>query len=197
MIKARTCGVWGLVWTAGVLAGGASVNAADNYKIDPVHSCVRFRVKHLGVSYMYGRFNDVSGDMTIDSEDAKKSSINVTIKAKSVYTNDEGRDKHLRGPDFFSAKEFPVITFKSTKIKKSGKHALKVTGDLTLHGVTKSITVKLEHVGEGDNPRFGYRSGYETTFTIKRSDYGMGYMAGNGMLGDEVRVEISIEGMRK
>ncbi|TAH37367.1 MAG: polyisoprenoid-binding protein [Planctomycetota bacterium] len=170
-----------------------AASAAESYDIDGVHSQVVFKANHLGVSYNYGRFNDVSGKFTWDAADPAKSSIEVTIKAESIDTGNGDRDNHLRGPDFFDAKQFPTISFKSTKVAKSGD-GLKVTGDLSLHGKTKAITVDAKHVGSND-AGFGYRTGFDVAFTVKRSEYGMSEML--EMLGDEVMVMVGIEGVRK
>jgi polyisoprenoid-binding protein YceI len=179
-----------------VLLSASSVFAADEYAIDPVHSMVQFRVKHLGVSYTLGRFNNPTGKMHIDEANPKKSSIEVSVKVADVDTNDAKRDAHIKGPDFFNGKMFPKITFKSTSVKKTGDTEFEVTGDMTLHGVTKTITVKAEKVGAGKDPWGGYRTGYYLKLTLKRSDYKMNFMQGPSGIGDEIRLEISIEGIR-
>ena len=169
---------------------------AEIFAVDPVHTSVVFRIKHLGVSYFYGRFNETSGSVRFDSQDPARSAIAFQIKTESVDTNNGQRDGHLKSPDFFNAKEFPLISFESTQIKKAAGKTYDVTGDLTLHGVTRPITLKLEHVGTGQaSPRFGYRIGFEATATIKRSDFGIDHMLGE-MLSDEVRVTVSIEAKR-
>ena len=175
-----------------VFAGAAG---AETYKIDGVHSAAVFRVSHMGVSYSYGRFNDIDGTMTLDDADPSKWSFDVTIKTESVDTANDKRDKHLRSQDFFNAKQFPVMTFKSTSVAKGSDGTYDVTGDFALLGVTKSITVKVEHVGSGDDGRGNYRSGIETVFTIDRTDFGMNYMPDG--LGKEVRVMVGLEGVRE
>ena len=165
--------------------------AADTYKVDPVHSSVVFRIKHLDVSYSYGRFNNPTGTVVWDAADPTKSSVNVEIKTENVDTDNQKRDDHLRGPDFFDVKQFPTITFKSTAVKAVGENKFDVTGNLTLHGVTKSITISLGKTGEAQT-QMGYRAGWETAFKIKRSDYGMTGMV--GPVGDEVELYVSIEG---
>jgi polyisoprenoid-binding protein YceI len=168
---------------------------AEMFEVDPVHSSVIFRIKHLGVSYFYGRFNDVSGKILFDAKNPVASSVEAQIKAESVDTNSADRDKHLRSPDFFNAKQFPAIAFKSRSVKKADATSFEVTGDLTLHGVTKPLTVKMTHVGTGDIPKFGHRAGFEGTFTVKRSEFGMTFMS--DLLGDDVQVTIGLEGVRK
>jgi polyisoprenoid-binding protein YceI len=167
------------------------VMAGDTYKVDPVHSSVLFRVRHMNVSEFYGRFADVSGTVTVDDADPSKSSFDVSIKTESIDSFNEKRDQHLRGPDFFSAKEFPTISFKSTSVKKVTDTTWEVTGDLTLHGVTRSITVSMEKTGAGSGPQGGAIVGFETVFTIKRTDYGMSNMLKG--IGDDVRIIVAIE----
>jgi len=179
------------------LSLGASQHAAaaDTYNIDPVHSRVSFRVQHFGASYFHAQFFDTSGSFSVDPKNIGKSAVEVTTKIASLDTHDDKRNGHLQSPDFFNAKAFPVMTFKGKRFKKLGSNKVQVTGDLMLHGVTKSVTLTLEHVGEGKDPWGGYRSGYEGSFTLKRSDYGMKFMLGG--IGDEVNVTLSIEGVRK
>ena len=171
------------------------VLGADTYSVDPTHSTVIFRITHLSVSTFQGRFNNMSGSFTVDSENPAKSSVQIEIEVESLDTNSDRRNNHLRSPDFFNAKQFPKITLESTAVKKKGDERLEVTGNLTLHGVTKSIKVEMVHIGSGKDPWGGFRSGYDTRFTIKRSEFGMDYMMGG--LGDEVEILLSIEGIQK
>ena len=179
--------------------GGASESAAPSvaaYDIDSGHSGVVFRTKHLGVAYFYGTFNDVKGSFSMDADDPSKSSIQIEIKADSIDTNSEQRDGHLKSPDFLAAKEFPVIKFESTKVKKKGD-GMAVTGDLTLHGVTKEVTAEVELVGAGETYQ-GYKAGFVADFTIDMTDFEMSYVQSNpGALGPEVDLTVSIEGLRK
>ncbi|MHC4217098.1 MAG: YceI family protein [Planctomycetota bacterium] len=167
----------------------------EQFKIDPVHSAIIFRINHLGVSPFYGRFNGPYGEFRFNPEDPTDSTLEVKVKAADVDTNNPNRDGHIKSADFLNAKQFPHITFKSTSFSRSGKHTYKVTGDLTFHGVTKSVTIDLEHVGTRDLPRFGYRCGFSTSFSIKRSDYGVNYMP--DLLGDDVLFMIGLEGARE
>ncbi len=169
--------------------------AAETYDIDKSHSFLLFRVKHLAVSYAHGRFNDFSGTFVVDDADPKKSTVEIEVKTESVDTGDAKRDQHLRSPDFFNAKQFRTMTFKSTSVKPAGGDKYEVTGDLALKGVTKPITVTLERVGSGKDPWGGYRTGFEGRFTLKRSDFGVDYMP--DLLGDEIVVTVAIEGVRK
>ncbi len=173
-----------------------NTQATETYKVDPVHTTAIFRIKHLGVTYFYGRFNETTGSFTLNTENPSEMSFDVQIKTESVDTNAAGRNNHLKSPDFFNAKQFPTISFKSKSVQSSGENTYTVSGDLTLHGVTKPITVQMEFVGQGDKgARSGYRAGFDVTFTIKRSDFGMNYM--QGMLGDEVTIMVGLEGVRQ
>ncbi|MBI5433649.1 MAG: YceI family protein [Planctomycetes bacterium] len=171
--------------------------AGATYEIDGVHSSVLFRIKHLGVSYFYGRFNEVTGSFVYDEAKPETSSIQVEVATASVDTGHDGRDQHLQSPDFFNAAEHPKLTFKSKEVKKSKDGKLSVTGDLTLHGVTKPVTADVEFVGAGDRGQMGNKAGFETTFTIKREDFGMTKMLGETGLGNDVRVTVSLEGNLK
>jgi polyisoprenoid-binding protein YceI len=180
-----------------IAAAAVAVPAsADAFEVDNVHSSVLFKVKHNNVSNFYGRFNEVSGSFHLSKDDASKSSMDIKVKAESVDSNSEGRDKHLNGPDFFSSKEFPEISFVGKAFEKSGENGFSVTGDLTLRGVTKSITAKVEHTGEGPGRRGGTVAGFEATFTIKRSDFGVSYMVGPG-LQDDVTLIVALQGAKK
>lgn len=173
-----------------VPASATPVSAAAPWKVDSGHSSVVFRIKHV-VAPFWGRFDKVSGTVQWDAAKPETASVELTVDVGSVNTNDGKRDDHLRGPDFFSAKEFPTMTFKSTKVTKKGDGKLEATGDLTLHGVTKSITVPIEVTGEGESPFKDTRAGFEATFEIKRGDYGVkGYIP---TISDEVRIVVALE----
>lgn len=180
---------------ATVLAVPAELWAGDEYAVDPVHSVVLAKIRHLNVSNFYARFNDVSGKVVVDEADPAKSSIEVVVKADSFDSNNEKRDQHVKNPDFLNAKQFPVITYKSTAIKKTGDDRYEVTGDLSLHGVTKPVTAAFTVVGRGKDPRGASIIGAETKFTFKRSDFDMSFMLQG--LGDEIEVTVSIEAGKK
>jgi polyisoprenoid-binding protein YceI len=172
--------------------------APDVFAIDPVHSTAIFRVHHMGAGRFYGRFNDVVGMFTFSEESDEMPSFDVTIKTESVDTKTEALDTHLKSADFFAAKEHPDMTFKSRTARKSAARTYEVTGDLTIRGVTKPVAATLEWTGANDGgPRFGYRCGFETSFTIKRSDFGMSYGLENKALGDETLIIVSLEGRRQ
>ena len=166
------------------------------YEIDTEHSMIIFRAKHSGVSYNYGRFNEFSGKLMMDATDVSMSMVEFEVKAASIDTGNEKRDQHLRSSDFFSAKQFPVITFKSAEVraKEGEKDVLEVTGDLELHGVKKSITVDVEITGRATGRDGESLIGFESIFTIKRSEFGMTY--GIGAVSDEIRLIVSIEAKR-
>lgn len=174
-------------------SSGLSAARADNYEIDLMHSAVTFKISHLGLSWVHGRFNEFSGNFTIDADPAK-TSFALNIKPESVDTGNAKRDGHLRSPDFFNVKQFPALTFKSTAVK-AVKDGFEVTGDLTLHGATKSITFTLLGGRKAEFPRGVQRTGYSTELAIKRSDFGMDKML--EAIGDEVRIAISFEGVKK
>lgn len=172
-------------------APSAQQSANQTFTLDGVHSSVMFRIEHMGVSNFYGAFTDVSGTYTVG--DAP--SFDITVKTDSVDTRNEGRDRHLESPDFFNAAEFPTITFKSTKAEKAGDN-WSVTGDLTLHGVTKPVTCEIKF-WPAKQTRQGNKSGFETHLTIKRSDFGMNTYIAEGGLGDEVTILVAGEGGAK
>ena len=168
----------------------------DRFAIDAGqsgHSSIHFRVMHAQVSWFRGRFNSFEGDFRLDRENLKESFVNVSVEAASVDGNSEGRNRHLRNQDFFSVKEFPKIGFKSSKVEAVGEKDFKVTGELSLRGKTQEVSFVAEFVGAGKaNERFGYRCGYEASFSIMRKDFGMTY--GGSMLSNEVTLEMSIQG---
>jgi polyisoprenoid-binding protein YceI len=175
-----------------LVAGSGAEAKSQSFTIDSVHSTVIFRVKHLGAAWAYGRFNEVSGSFAFDEEKPEGCALDLEIDAASVDTNNEDRDKHLRGEEFFNTEKFPSITLVSKKIAKVAEGTYELTADLTLLAETKEITVRLTKTGEAKHERFGHKIGFDTTFTIKRSDYGMKAML--DLLGDEVLVMVAIEG---
>ncbi|MBC6904801.1 YceI family protein [Saccharophagus sp. K07] len=185
------------VLAAAVLGMAAQVDAAD-YVVDKqgAHAFVQFRVKHLGYSWLYGRFNDFDGTFTYDEKDPSKNKINVTVKIASLDSNHAERDKHLRSADFLDASKFPTATFTSTAYKPTGEKTAELTGDLTLHGVTKPITIQVEHIGAGNDPWGGYRAGFEGRATIKPEEWGIA-MAKLGPASQEVELFLTVEGVRK
>jgi polyisoprenoid-binding protein YceI len=181
------------------LVGGLALQAAAiaqpvKYNIDNVHSSVIFGVGHLGISYTYGRFNKVGGEFVLDSGDVTKSTFKVTIDVASIDTNNAQRDEHLKTAEFFDVAKFPTIEFVSSEVIKTDK-GMDVKGKLTLHGVTKELTIPLAKVGEGNSPFGDYRVGFLTQFPIKRSDYEMKSLT--EAAGDAVTITFSIEGIKQ
>ncbi|MGI8979426.1 MAG: YceI family protein [Pirellulaceae bacterium] len=170
---------------------GTTAQAAESYSVDPVHSSVSFGISHAGISDIHGRFNEFSGTFVIDKDDPSKSSFTLDIKVASVDTNNAQRDKHLRAPDYFNDKQFPTLSFKSTKVKATDA-GYDVTGDLTLHGVTKPITLSLKGGHKVvEFPKGTPRIGVTSSVTIKRSEFGMTTELGG--LGDDVHIIVGLE----
>ena len=187
-------------WT-GMLALGAALSAlpalaaAAHYQVDPVHSFVMFRVGHMGVGHVYGRFDEVAGEFSFDAETPQNSSASVTVQTASVDTGVEKRDAHLKTADFFDVAQYPTMSFKSTAIKKVTDDVYEIAGDLTIHGVTKPVTVAAVHIGtmDSDQPNKS-RTGFEATVIIQRSEFGMNKMI--PAAGDMVSITLGIEGVR-
>jgi len=176
------------------LGASQGVRAVEMYAADPTHSSVVFRVKHMSTSFSWGRFNVIAGSFTLDESNPAEGRFEFQVKADSIDTADPKRDQHLKSPDFFNVVQFPTIAFKSQSIARSG-NAYEVTGDLTLHGVTKPIKLKVVTTGSGKNQMGTPIAGIESSFNIKRSDFGMSKMIPG--VGDDVWVNVSIEGVRK
>lgn len=181
-----------VVLVAGMSSTGRS---ADSFKVDGGHSAVIFRVEHLGVSYTYGRFNAISGKFVFSDDKPEAAMVEIEVQSGSVDTGDAKRDQHLKGPDFFSAKQFPILSFKSRKVTLAGAGIYEVEGDLSVRGVVKPLKVTLARVGTGKDPWGGVRTGFETSFVVKRSEFGMTYMIPG--IGDDVRMTVSIEGIKE
>lgn len=174
--------------------GISSIQAGTPYEIDPAHSTLNYRIRHLGVNYFFGRINMPEGEFLLDANDLANSRVLVSVPIKNMDGGNEGRNKFLTGIDFFNATEFPTAEFKSKSIKSIDAATWEATGDFTLHGVTKTITVKLEEYAAVKTSRFGHRAGFFVSFNIKRSDYGMSNFMDENMLADEVLIFAGIEG---
>lgn len=172
-----------------------NASPAGNFKIDPLHSVVQFWVGHMGVSEFPGRFDSIAGDFSVDAAHPEADKVSVQVPIDSLDTNFDKRNKDLLGPDFFNAKQFPIMSFTSTSVRMKTANEGELSGNLTLHGVTKPVTFSLRHVGAGPDPWGGYRSGYVAKTTIHRSDFGMTYML-NG-ISDVIVVQLNIEGKRQ
>jgi polyisoprenoid-binding protein YceI len=174
-----------------------SVANAATYDIDNegAHASINFKIQHLGYSWLTGRFNDFDGSFEYDAAKPETSAINVTIDTTSIDSNHAERDKHLKGSDFLDVKKYPTATFKSTGFKSTGEGAGNMTGEFTMHGVTKTITIPVERIGEGDDPWGGYRAGFSGATVLKLSDYGIDYNLGPAS--STVEIELHVEGKRQ
>ena len=189
-----------LILTAALTA--SSFALASTWEVDSAHAAANFSVKHMMVSNVNGSLGDVTGKVELDDKDVTKSKVEVTIDVKGLNTKQSKRDDHLRSPDFFDVEKFPTATFKSTKIEKGEGSKLKVTGDLTLHGVTKSVVLDGELANEVTNPFSGAKArGFSGTTTINRKDFGLGWNkaleAGGVMVGEDVKVAVETELVKK
>lgn len=185
---------------AGLTAAAPALAAPQKFEIDPAHSGVTFKIRHL-LTNVSGKFGDFKGMIVYDAENPAASSVEFTVQSKSIDTGVAKRDNHLRSADFFDVAKYPLITFKSKKVVRGDrKNELLVTGDLTLHGVTKEITVPVHVLGVMDSP-FGVRAGFEASFTIDRQDYGITWNKaldqGGVILGNEVTIEVAVEAAAK
>ena len=166
------------------------------YNIDAVHSRLGFVARHAMVTKVRGAFNDFEGSATLDGENPSNSTVSVTAKVASIDTRNEQRDGHLRTNDFLDAETFPTITFTSTKIEHQGGNDFQVTGDLTVHGVTKTVTLPLEFQGSAQDPFGNTRIGFEGSTSILRSDYGVTYNAvletGGVLVSDKITLEFEL-----
>lgn len=181
---------------AAMMAFSAPALAADKYAFDAAHTQVIFSANHLGFSFSHGRFGKIDGSFTFDEKTPAQSAIDVTIDANSIDMGTEAWDKHMKSADFLNVEKFPSITFKSTGIEVTGEKAGKVTGDLTLLGVTKPVTLDVTYNGSGVHPYSKNQiAGFSAKGSFKRSDFGMEYGLPN--VGDEISLIIQVEGVRQ
>ena len=159
------------------------------------HAFIQFKIQHLGFSWLLGRFNTFDGEFVLDQKNIENSKVKVTIDVASVDSNHGERDKHLRGKDFFEVEKYPEATFVSTRVEKTGEKTAKITGDFTLKGVTKPVTLDAEYIGGGKDPWGGYRQGFEATTQLKLKDFGIDYNLGPAS--EVVDIYISVEGIRQ
>ena len=189
-----------LIAVALLLSAASIASAADAFNVDSRHSEAMFRVRHF-MTKVSGKFADVSGVVNVDKANPAASSVNITIKTATIDTGVADRDKHLRSADFFDTDKFPEISFKSTKIAAtSRKDVFDVTGDFTMHGITKQITLPVEVLGWQANPQ-GERVGFSLNTTVNRKDYGVIWNRaldnGGFMLGDDVEVNVAVEAVKR
>jgi polyisoprenoid-binding protein YceI len=188
----------GLAAAVALTVGAGVMQAqAKDYKIEAAHSEADFAIKHMAISTVHGSFHGVSGVVSFDAANVSKSSVMATIDVATVDTGVAARDGHLKSPDFFDVAKFPTMTFKSTSVVKAGDH-YDVKGDLTLHGVTKSVVLNLEtpgkeQIGMDKKPHRGFTA----TTTINRKDFGLTWngtvASGDAVLGDDIKVELDID----
>lgn len=167
------------------------------FTVDIGHSTVLFRIRHFGVSSFYGRINQPTGSFRIDDNDLAGSFVNVDIEISKIDAGSDARNRLLMGPDFFNAREYPAETFKSSSLKKISDGVYEATGTFTMHGVSKEITVPIVGYTTKQTERFGHRAGFECTFEIERSDYGMDMFVKEGTLGNTVRIIVAIQGVQR
>ena len=170
---------------------------AENYVIDTAkaHAFIQFRIKHLGYSWLYGRFNSFDGTFSYDEKNPAAASVMVNIDTASIDSNHAERDKHLRSKDFLDVDKFPKASFASTSFKEKGNGKVEIRGNFTLHGVTKEITIDAHHVGHGNDPWGGYRRGFEGTTRFALKDFNISRDLGPAS--QEVEIILSVEGIRK
>lgn len=177
------------------LAAQAPASAVETWAVDKVHSSATFKIRHI-MANVTGQFRDFAGTIQVDRANPANSSVEFTIQTASIDTGNEGRDKHLRSADFFDAEKYPTITFKSTSVKPKSATEFDVTGDFTMHGVTKRITLPVTHLGFGTK-----KGGFEIETTLNRKDFGIEWNRaldeGGVVLGDDVKVVINLEVNRK
>lgn len=183
-----------------LFAQPAAPAARENWTVDKTHSTVQFKIRHL-MSNVTGNFRDFDASLSIDRTDPARSTIEFNIKAASIDTADSGRDEHLRSPDFFEAAKYPTLSFKSQTVTPKSATRFDVTGDLTMHGVTKRVTLPVEFLGFGKDARGNERAGFSLETTLDRKDYNITWNRildeGGVLLGDEVKVTIDLEMVRK
>ena len=174
--------------------------ALETWQIDPVHSCIHFSIRHFVISRIHGRFTKWGGTIQFDPEAPASSNVDINIDTNSIDTNDEKRDGHLKGADFFDTARFPQATFKSTKVEPLGDNRYRVAGDFTLRGVTAPVTLDVEHGGQVKDPWGNNRGGFSVTGSINRKDFGVTFNAtleGGGLaLGDTVHFSIDAEAVK-
>jgi polyisoprenoid-binding protein YceI len=171
--------------------------AAESWSFDTVHSSLNFWVRHLMVSKVHGRFTKWSGSLLFDEKAPQDSRVDVEIDALSIDTREEQRDNHLRSADFFEVEKYPKLKFVSRKVEPTSQSEFKLTGDLTMHGVTKPVTLDVEYAGRSKHPQLGERVGFSARGALSRKDWGLVYNqvleAGGVALSDKIELQLEIE----
>lgn len=167
------------------------------WKIDPTHSNVEFAVRHLMITTVRGRFAKVEGTVVTDDADPTKAEVDVTIDVNSIDTREPQRDTHLKSADFFDAEKYPSIAFKGSRVTDVQGDTFKLVGDLTMHGVTREVTLDVTSEGRGKDPWGGDRAGYSATTKVNRSDFGLTWNqvleTGGIAVGDEIKISLDLE----
>lgn len=180
---------------AAVLCASSLLAQSETWQLDPPHSAAQFSVRHMGISTVRGTFAKVGGTIQYDPADPAKTSIDVTIDTASVDSRNSMRDNDLRGPHFFDVEKYPTLTFRSKRIEPAGTGKLKITGDLTIHGVTKEVMLDVDGpTGPIKDPRGNSHMGAAATAKVDRRDFGMS--ADAGMIGDDVTITLDVEMVR-
>ena len=184
----------------GTVTTATTTNKTTTYRIDKAHSEAVFQVRHLLIK-VRGRFSDFEGEIVYDEQNPERSSVNVTIQAASVDTNERDRDTHLRSADFFDVEKFPTLTFKSARVTRKGSDSFDVAGDLTIHGVTRPVALSATFLGKARDPWGNERIAFEAETTINRKDFGLLWNAaletGGFLVGDEVKISLSVQALPK
>ena len=179
----------------------ATQTATTTWQIDPKHTLVEFSTKHMMVTTVKGRFAGVSGTIILDEADLSRSSVEAAIDTTTIDTREEQRDGHLRSPDFLHAEAHPLITFKSTRVTPRGEDRLDVTGDLTIRGVTREVTLETTLNGQGTSPYGAQVIGFSAETRISRKDFGLTWNvaleAGGFMVGDNIKIALEVEAVRQ
>ena len=185
----------GVLMSAVLAVAAGAAGAPASFTIDPSHSAAHFSVRHLAISNVRGEFGSVHGTIVFDDADPAATRIDATIDAASINTRVAARDEDLRGASFFDVAKYPEIAFRSTSVRAAGDNRFSVTGDLTLHGVTRPVTLDVEATPPARDARGKERRGAEATTTLSRKEFGVS--GSSGVVGDEVKVTLDIEAIRK
>lgn len=185
------------LFAGALLLSNAAFAEVEKYQIDVkgMHAFIEFKIKHLGYSWLKGRFNDFDGQFSYDTKNPENSKINVMIKTASIDSNHAERDKHLRGKDFLEVSKYPAASFKSTKIVNKGKGKADIHGVLSLHGVNKDVVLDAVEIGAGNDPWGGYRRGFSATTMLTLKDFGINFNLGPAS--EQVEMLLHIEGVRQ
>ncbi len=196
-MKIKTLGLTGLTLALAIALPSVGNAAPERYVIDTegAHAFIQFRVKHLGYSWLYGRFNNFEGHFTYDPDDTKSSNVELTIQTASIDSNHAERDKHLRDDEFLDVSKYPTASFKSTSYRETGLNKAVLEGELTLKGITKPVTIKVEKIGSGPDPWGGYRRGFQGSTEFALKDFGIDYDLGPASR--KVEMILTVEGIRQ